>query len=62
MPKPTRKATGAKVAIYIPAKTGGPRTVSRLHALAKKKDRSVNYLMVEAIVQYLEKEERKKEV
>jgi predicted transcriptional regulator len=28
--------------------------------LAKKLDRSINYLVVEAIVQYLDKEEKKK--
>jgi len=33
--------------------------VERLIALGKRKDRSVNYLVVEAILQYVEREEGK---
>jgi len=35
------------------------RPVERLIKLGKKKDRSVNYLVVEAILEYLEREEKK---
>jgi len=36
---------------------GRKRLKSRLDQLAKKKDRSVNYLVLKAIEKYLEKEE-----
>jgi len=35
------------------------RPIERLIALGEKRDRSVNYLVVEAIVEYLKREERK---
>jgi predicted transcriptional regulator len=37
----------------------GGAPVERLVELAEKKDRSVNYLVVEAILQYLKQEEKK---
>ena len=46
-----------KISIYIPQSKLKHRPVERLIALAKKKDRSVNYLAVEAILQYLDSEE-----
>jgi predicted transcriptional regulator len=33
--------------------------VERLMKIGAKKDRSINYLVVEAIIQYLEREENK---
>ena len=33
----------------------------RLHALAKHRERSMNYLVIEALVQYLDREEAKEE-
>ncbi|MEW5825391.1 MAG: hypothetical protein AB1778_01010 [Candidatus Bipolaricaulota bacterium] len=36
------------------------RPVERLMKLAEAKDRSVNYLVVEAIVEYLAREEKRK--
>jgi len=35
------------------------RVVERLIKLGEKKDRSINYLVVQAIMEYLEREERK---
>ena len=35
------------------------RLVERLRALGKKQDRSVNYLVVKAMLEYLKREERK---
>jgi predicted transcriptional regulator len=49
-----------KLSIYIPEKKADQRPVERLIALGEKQDRSVNYLVVEAILQYLEREDRKK--
>lgn len=48
-----------KLSIYIPQKKMEERPVERLIRLGKKKDRSVNYLVVEAILQYLAREEKK---
>jgi len=49
----------AKLSLYIPPSKGGSEVLNRLRKLAKAKDRSVNYLVVEAILQYLKREERK---
>lgn len=45
--------------IYIPKKAEEKKPVDRLMRLSKKRDRSINYLVVEAILQYLDREERK---
>ena len=50
-----------KLSIYIPQTKVQQQPVERLIKLAKKRDRSVNYLVVEAILQYLNHEERKRE-
>ena len=47
-----------KVSIYVPQKKMPERPVDRLIKLAEKKDRSVNYLVVEAILEYLKREEK----
>ena len=46
-----------KLSIFIPQGKLRERPVERLIALGKKRDRSVNYLVVEAILQYVEREE-----
>jgi len=46
-----------KLSIYIPQKRLEEKPVERLIELGEKRDRSVNYLVVEAILQYLEGEE-----
>ena len=51
---------GQKVmSIYIPKKHRGKDPVGALKRLGKTRDRSINYLVWEAIVQYLRREERK---
>ena len=51
-------ATGRQtVTIYIPQKHRDQDVLKRLQKLAKQKDRSVNYLAVQALVEYLEREE-----
>jgi predicted transcriptional regulator len=45
------------LSIYIPKKKMKERPVERLIKLAEERDRSVNYLVVDAILQYLEREE-----
>ena len=47
-----------KLSIYVPSTKIDRRPVERLIELGKKRDRSVNYLVVEAILHYLDKEEK----
>lgn len=48
-----------KVSIYIPQKKMLERPVERLIKLGNKRERSINYLVVEAIIEYLKREEKK---
>lgn len=48
-----------KMSIYIPQSKIDQKPVQRLMKLADKKDRSINYLVVDAILQYLNREEKK---
>ncbi len=58
MPKRSQGTTD-KISIYIPQKKAQQNVIERLRKLAEKKDRSINYLVVEAILQYLDREEKK---
>ncbi len=53
----TRKELTDKLSIYIPQGKIESQPVERLMDLGKQKDRSVNYLVVEAILEYLDNEE-----
>jgi len=46
-----------KISIYVPQSKMAEKPVERLIKLSEKKDRSINYLVVEAILQYLKREE-----
>jgi len=46
-----------KMSIYVPQGKIDKQPVERLIKLGKKRDRSVNYLVVEAILEYLNREE-----
>ena len=48
-----------KLSIYIPQKKMNDRPVERLIELGETRDRSINYLVVDAIIQYLEREENR---
>ena len=48
-----------KLSIYIPQRKMEERPVERLIKLGEKRDRSINYLVVDAIIQYLTREENK---
>ena len=50
-------AERATVTIYLPQKHQEANVLERLQKLAEKRDRSVNYLAVQAILEYLEREE-----
>ena len=55
---PTSRKPLDKLSIYIPQRKMQEQPVERLIMLGAKRDRSVNYLVVEAILQYLGREER----
>ena len=55
-----RKTVTDKLSIYVPQRKMEERPVERLIKLGEKRDRSVNYLVVEAILDYLKREESKK--
>ena len=48
-----------KISIYVPKSKLEQRPVERLIKQADAKDRSVNYLVVEAILEYLKREEKR---
>ena len=48
-----------KLSIYIPQGKLKQRPVERLMKLGEERDRSVNYLVVQAILEYLKREEKK---
>ena len=48
-----------KLSIYIPQKKMEEKPVERLIRLGNKRDRSINYMAVEAIIEYLKREEGK---
>jgi len=48
-----------KLSIYIPQDKLKEKPVEQLMKLAKERDRSVNYLVVQAIMEFLEREQGK---
>lgn len=48
-----------KMSIYIPHRKLEQKPIERLIALGEKRDRSVNYMVVEAIFEYVDREEAK---
>jgi len=47
------------IAVRIPQKKMEKRPIERLIRLSQKRDRSLNYLAIAAILEYLEREEKK---
>jgi len=55
----SKKVILDKISIYVPDKKQAEKPVQRLIRLGEKRDRTVNYLVVEAILDYLQREEKK---
>jgi len=53
-----RKGVMDKLSIYIPQTKQALKLVERLIKLGEREDRSVNYLVVEAILQFLDREQK----
>lgn len=47
-----------KLSIYIPQKYMDQKPVERLQKLARERDRSLTYVIVEAILQFLDREDK----
>jgi len=56
----SRERITDKLSIHIPQSKQVEKPVERLVKLGKKRNRSVNYLVVEAILRYLDHQEGKK--
>jgi predicted transcriptional regulator len=56
-----KKAIVDKLSIYVPKNKIDQHPVERLIKLGAAKDRSVNYLVVDAVLEYLDREEKKPE-
>jgi hypothetical protein len=54
-----RKQSYDKLSVFVPRKKLEEQPIERLIALGEKRDRSVNYLVIEAIFDYLKREESK---
>jgi len=54
-----RTGTTEKLSIYIPQNKQTREPIQRLIRLGDKRERSVNYLAVEAILEYLQREEKR---
>jgi predicted transcriptional regulator len=46
------------LSVYVPQTKREDKLVARLMKLSEKRDRSINYLVVEAILEYLKREEK----
>ncbi len=55
-----RKSEVTTLSIYVTKSKMDRKPIERLERLGKKLDRSINYLVVEAIIQYLDREEKKR--
>ncbi len=44
------------ISLYVPERAQQQQVIERLAKLGEKRDRSVNYLVVEAILQHLDRE------
>jgi len=53
----TKKLTKDQLSVYVPVSRMGERIVERLIEIGDKRRRSLNWLCVEAITEYLERQE-----
>ncbi len=49
-----------RISIYVPQRAQKDNPLKRLHAIAKKRDRTLNYMVIQAILDYVNREEKKK--
>jgi predicted transcriptional regulator len=49
-----------RISIYVPQSKQKDKPLERLHKLGLKRDRSLNYMIIEAVLDYVKREEQKK--
>lgn len=49
-----------RISIYVPQKNQKDNPLKRLHAIAKKHDRTLNYMVIQAILDFVNREEKKR--
>ncbi len=49
----------AKLSLYVPRQKGGATVLERLRRIAERDDRSLNYLAVQAILEFLDRKEQR---
>ena len=48
-----------RISIYVPKGKQGEKPLERLHKLGQKRDRSLNYMIVQAVLDYVNRQEKK---
>lgn len=48
-----------RISIYVPKSKQGEKPLERLSKIARSQDRSLNYMIVQAILDYVERQEKK---
>jgi len=49
-----------RISIYVSKNKQGEKPLERLHELAQAQDRSLNYMIVQAVLDYVRREEEKR--
>lgn len=49
-----------RISIYVPQSKRSQKPLERINKVAKKQDRSLNYVVIQAILEYVEREEKKR--
>ncbi len=49
-----------RISIYVPKSKQKERPLERLFKLGQQRDRSLNYMIVQAVLDYVDREEKKK--
>lgn len=49
-----------RISIYVPKSKQGEKPLQRLYKLGQERDRSLNYMIVEAVLDYVKREESRK--
>ena len=50
-----------RISIYVPKSKWPEKPLQRLHKLGQERDRSLNYMIVQAVLDFVNREERRKE-
>jgi len=48
-----------RISIYVPQNKRNQKPLERISKVARKQDRSLNYVVIQAILEYVEREEKR---